>query len=731
MQANIVPHSSGATAPKSSVLAAIAILASRLGVDTSSEQLRARFSLSEGEPSRASIINIVGRLGLKARRRRRSFARLGRLSDALPAMLLTKDGGALLLESARFDPSKGTIAIVRDPLGQADERVAIDELSLSQLWKGEVILITRPLWSVNDRQAFSVAWLAGQVVREGKLYRLIMIAAMASTVFAVAPAFIFRIVLDKVVAHNSLSTLNVITVAMVILIIMETALGHLQRLMILVATTRFDGRINLYFFNKLLNLPLGYFESNPTGSTLAKLHNIPMIRDFLMRQIFGAVVEAVPLLAVIPIMFILDWRLAIMALSLCAMIFLVVMAYLKPLSRAHEAVVRAEQARGAHLVETLNGMRAVKSLVLEGRRRKEWDKRVADSIEARHHLGITANFPQTLTLPFSRLIYSGCFAVGAYLVLISDGSAASIGVASSPGLLVSFAMLSSRVAQPLVKVASVMNAPSEPIQVDGLRTPIKGEIRFNDLSFRYAPGAPYALESVSFNVPRGTVLGIMGRSGSGKTTVTRLMQRLHTDYAGSITIDGMDLREVDLAHLRSSIGVVPQENFLFAGSIRDNIAMARPASSFLDVVKAAQLAGAEEFVERLPRGYDTILEEGASNLSGGQRQRLAIARALLINPAVLILDEATSALDAESEAIVNRNLKLMARGRTVISISHRLSMLVGADAILVLERGKVYDIGTHDELVRRCDIYKQMWFQQNRHLNPGTSSEGSILPQGA
>ena len=182
-------------------------------------------------------------------------------------------------------------------------------------------------------------------------------------------------------------------------------------------------------------------------------------------------------------------------------------------------------------------------------------------------------------------------------------------------------------------------------------------------------------------------------------------------------------------HLRASIGVVPQENFLFSGSIRDNIAMARPDASFIDIVHAAQLSGAEEFIEALPRGYDTILEEGATNLSGGQRQRIAIARALLIDPPVLIFDEATSALDAESEAIVNANLKRMAKGRTVISISHRLSMLVEADAIMVLERGRVYDVGTHEELLRRCDIYKHMWYQQNRHLDPRGVDDMALISQ--
>jgi ATP-binding cassette subfamily B protein len=267
-------------------------------------------------------------------------------------------------------------------------------------------------------------------------------------------------------------------------------------------------------------------------------------------------------------------------------------------------------------------------------------------------------------------------------------------------------------------VGQVVNVPAEETRLNGLRMPIKGEVTFSGVRFRYSPEAPYALNGVTFTVPAGTNLGIMGRSGSGKTTVTRLLQCLNTTYDGMIKIDGMDLREINLMHLRTHIGVVPQENFLFAGTIRENIAMAKPDATFADVVRAAQLGGAEEFIERLPRGYDTPIQEGGSNLSGGQRQRLALARALLIDPPVLILDEATSALDAESEAIVNANLTRMAKGRTVLSISHRLSMLVECDAILVLEQGKVYDMGTHEELLHRCDIYKHMWYQQNRHLDP-------------
>jgi len=277
----------------------------------------------------------------------------------------------------------------------------------------------------------------------------------------------------------------------------------------------------------------------------------------------------------------------------------------------------------------------------------------------------------------------------------------------------------------LGEVASVINVPPEEGRTGtGLRLPMAGHVMFKDVRFRYLPGTPYVLDGVSFEIAAGTIFGIMGRSGSGKTTVTRLLQGLNREYEGLIKVDSMDLREMDLDHLRGNIGVVPQENFLFSGTVRENISVARPNASFDKIVRAAQLAGAEEFIERLPLGYETPVEEGAVNFSGGQRQRLAIARALLVDPPILILDEATSALDAESEAIVNANLMRIAKDRTVIIISHRLSSLAAADAILVLERGKFYDLGRHEDLLERCDIYKSLWNQQNRHLNPGALHAG-------
>ena len=342
-------------------------------------------------------------------------------------------------------------------------------------------------------------------------------------------------------------------------------------------------------------------------------------------------------------------------------------------------------------------------------------------------------------MPIERSMVSGTMALGVYLAMSNNDPV-------YVGAIFAFTMLTQRVASPLIQasqlisqfdearaavgiVSNLVNQPAAEGRSDhGVKKKLEGNVEFSNVRFKYKGSTTPALNGINFEISPGTTLGVMGRSGSGKTTVTRLLQRLHSDYEGLVKIDGVDIREYDLAHLRRSLGVVLQENFLFSGTIRENIAAARPQATFEDVVQAARLAGAEEFIDRLPRGYETFIYEGSPNLSGGQRQRLAIARALILDPRILILDEATSALDPDSEAIVNENIRRIARGRTVIVISHRLSSLVNSDAILVLERGKFEDMGTHDELLARCEIYSGLWNQQNRHTNARARAEAQKGP---
>src|SRR3984885_8199606 len=360
----------------STSLRALAAVAARLGVDASVDQLRRRFALQPGDPDPQTLIALARELGLEAQALHMKFEELPRLGRALPAILRAKDGGALILEDARSDPTKGTVVVIRDPTASDDALLAVDELHLAEVWEGEAILIKRLHTGTGEQHPFGLGWLADQVLRERKLFSDIAAAALVSTIFALAPPFIFMIVLDRVLTNRSYSTLNVLVGAILVMLLFETVLGYLRRKLTQVATTRIDGRLNLYIVEKLLKLPMDYFEHTPTGRTLGKLGSVWRIRNFLTGQLFGAFLDAVPLIGLIPAMLILEWRLALMAFALAGIIFVIVMVYLKPISRQYHRVVIADQAKGSHLVETIYGIKTIKSLALEGRRRREWDRRV-------------------------------------------------------------------------------------------------------------------------------------------------------------------------------------------------------------------------------------------------------------------------------------------------------------------------------------------------------------------
>jgi ATP-binding cassette subfamily B protein len=390
-----------------------------------------------------------------------------------------------------------------------------------------------------------------------------------------------------------------------------------------------------------------------------------------------------------------------------------------------EKLYEAEGDRQGDLVETIHGMRAVKSLALEPLRQESWDRKVANSIRRRAsvgHFGIIGNIAVTT---LSSLLTFSLLGVG--VVQVFSGNL-------TLGGLIAFNMLSGRVTGPLLQIVSLINEYQQvalsvkmlgtimdhPLERDpnqrGIRPPITGELEFQNVSFRYDGSVSPALSGVSFKVEEGQMIGVVGRSGSGKTTLTRLIQGLHAPQEGLIQLNGTDIRHMDLAHLRRNIGVVLQDSILFRGTIRDNIAAANPEASLEEVMEVARLAGADEFIARLPRSYETRVEESATNFSGGQRQRIAIARALLLRPRLLLFDEATSALDPESEAIIQQNLEEIAQGRTMIIVSHRLSSLANSDAILVLDKGRVMDFAPHAVLLERCEIYRHLWDQQTRFL---------------
>ena len=713
----------------STAVEAFVRVAAHYGKTLDAQQLLRAHPFETEEPGMAVLLRMAERTGLRGKVIRIKRGELAKLSRSVPAILLLPNGRAAVINRVQ-DEGGASCALVDELESESGMSVLYDEPRLFEFWAGDVILF-KPRWRLPESERpFGFMWLVSQLLIERKLIRDIGISAILMSILALFPAITFMIMIDRVLYNHSMSTLQVMGVALMLMTVFETIFGFLRRGLIWITISRIDGRFNLHIFDKLLNLPMSFFESMPTGMINAKIGQIWHIRFFMSDILFGTLLDSFTLVILIPVLFLLNWKLAFLVLFLALCVLVIYMIFLPALRRATGKVIKAEQRMWSHQVETIHGMRTVKSLSLDGLKRSQRDVRVAEVVEAHQELDRLANIPQTMVHPLERMIYAGSFFLGCYMILLETDSMNSV----SAGSMIAFAMISGRVAAPIIalagalssfeqaagaleEVGSVVNAaPEGGRSGNGLKLPIYGNVFFEDVRFRYKVGSPYALDGVSFEIPRGTIFGVMGRSGSGKTTVTRLLQGLNRDYEGMIKIDGMDLREIDLDHLRANIGVVPQENFLFSGTIRDNISAARQNASFDRIVQVAQLAGAEEFIERLPQGYETVVEEGAVNFSGGQRQRLAIARALLVDPPILILDEATSALDAESEAIVNANLLRIARDRTVIIISHRLSALSMADSILVLERGRFYAVGRHQKLMATCDIYRSLWSQQNRHL---------------
>ena len=711
-------------------LLAVVAAARHHGTDLHASDYRAK--AGEAVPSPASLAAWAKDQGLYAKaekvRWKSLFRLIGSAKPPPPVVLLFKDGTAGLLVGA--DPARN-IVWVRDPRHNSNEfAVAVDEFRLRQSWGGEILLIRRARGESEAERPFTLGWLIGLVLGERRSLRDIGLASITVSALTIVPPLLVMTVVDRVVVHHSLSTLMLLCVVLFIITLYETLLGFARRELVQVVSTRVDARLNLHVFNRLLGLPLDYFEKNPAGQINYRIAQVWKVREFLTGKLMGTFLDMFTLVILIPFLFWMEPTLAWVVLVCAAVITGIILVFLPSLRRIVSKLTMAESLKGSTMVETVHGIRTVKSLALEPQRRTEWDERTATAGRLKLQAGRLANWPQTLINPIESFIQRGVIMLGAYIAL-NDATGIAVGG------LVAFMMLGSRVTQPLVglakliedmedvrasiaQVAMVLNNPSETAAMQGgMRPRLTGGVRFEDLTFTY-PGANVpALDKINFEIAAGTMLGVVGRSGSGKSTLMRLLQGINREYSGFLKLDGVELREINLTHLRRSFGVVLQDNFLFRGTVRDNITAGRAGLTLDDVVRAARLAGAEEFIERLPAGYETWIEEGSANLSGGQKQRLAIARAVIADPRLMILDEATSALDPESEALVNGNLVRLSKGRTMVIVSHRLSSLVECDQILVLDKGMMVDMAPHRTLLERCAVYRTLWAQQHRHVEGG------------
>lgn len=706
------------------VVQCLSAIAQHHGLQVNPERLIHDYALGDEDPANILVLRMANEMGLKAREDRLSWEALFKQEGVFPILARLASGAGVIIVGIRQEEGGGKIAVL-DPRADMAAVALVDQATFCAQWQGDVIFLKRVHALSDPEQPFSLRWFVPEILKQKSAFRDIAVAAMAMNLLALASPMFFQAVIDKVLVHQSVSTLWVLAAGVVLALVFDSAFGYLRQLLLLAATNKIDMQLTRRVFAKLLSLPIDYFESTTAGVVTRHMQQLESIRHFLTGRLFFAVLDATALLIFLPLLFSYSFKLALIVLAFTLAIAGIIAGLLPMYRRRLDALYSAEGKRQALLVETIHGMRTVKALAIEPNQRKVWDQLSAEAITTHFRVGKFSLAGWAVTDFLGKLMPVTIIVIGAQGVFDQT---------MSVGVLIAFQMISGRVVNPLLQIVSlineyqqtalsvrmlgeVMNRPSEGRgAAGGLRPLLKGDIAFDDVTFRYPGSSVTALDRAKFAIKAGSVVGIVGRSGSGKTTLTKLIQGLYPVQEGIIRFDGIDAREIDLSHLRKQIGVVLQENFLFRGTVRENLLVTKPDATLEEIVAAAQAAGADEFIERLPQGYDTLLEENASNLSGGQKQRLSIARSLLAKPRILILDEAASALDPESEAIFIRNLSQIAVGRTVVMISHRLSTLVNADAILVMRRGHLEDCGRHEELLNRCETYQHLWNQQTSHL---------------
>ncbi|MBD1840417.1 type I secretion system permease/ATPase [Coleofasciculus sp. FACHB-64] len=612
---------------------------------------------------------------------------------------------------------KGDRLIIANPLNPSQTCESIPLPSLETAWDGQ-------LWQVEliQRQdKFNLSWFLPAVWRYRGLLGEVLVASFTLQLLGLATPIITQVIIDKVMVQESLPTLDVMAIALLSVAIFEAILGILRLFIFTHTARRLDLSLSAQLFRHLMRLPLAYFESRRVGDTVARVQELENIRQFLTGTALTVILDSVFAVIYLALMFYYNVKLTFVALAvipLFAMLTLVATPILR--NWLNETFNRSADSQ-SFLVETVTGIHAVKAHAAEGTARDRWEGLFARFIRTGFKASTTSNISNNI----------GDFLTNfSNLLILWFGAALVINHTLTIGQLVAFQMLAGRMTGPILRlvqlwqnlqqvllsvdrIGDILNVAPEAEPGSGLvLPPLKGKVTFDRVFFRYQPQQEPILRGITFTVQPGMFVGIVGRSGSGKSTLSKLLQRLYPIESGRILIDGFDIKSADLASLRQQISVVIQEDFLFNGSILENITLGNSEITTEQVVEAARLAVADNFISELTHGYENPVGERGTALSGGQRQRIALARLFLSQAPILILDEATSALDSETEQQVLQNLQAIFQNRTVFMIAHRFEPLKRADLILVLEKGVLMEQGTHLELMQKKGLYWSLYQRQ-------------------
>jgi ATP-binding cassette subfamily B protein len=579
----------------------------------------------------------------------------------------------------------------------------------------------------TPQQKFGLSWFLPSLNKYKGVLIEVFIASFFFQLFGLANPLVTQVIIDKVINQNSPDTLQVLGVFLLVIAVFEAVLGTIRTYLFVDTTNRIDLALGSEIIDHLLRLPLRYFEKRPVGELSTRVNELEKIRSFLTGTALTVVLDAVFSVIYIVVMFIYSWILALVALGTLPL-FAILTFVVSPIVR-RQLRFKAERNAEAqsHLVEILSGIQTVKAQNIELRSRWQWQERYARYVSAGFKNVQTSTAAGSTSGFLNKLSGLLVLWVGAFLVL--DGSL-------TLGQLIAFRIIAGYVTSPLLRLtqlwqnfqetalslerlSDIIDSPQEASEEDKGNIPmpmIEGSVKFDDVSFRFKPTGPMQLNNISLEFPAGVFVGVVGQSGSGKSTLMKLVPRLYPLESGRILIDGYDINKVELYSLREQVGIVPQDTLLFEGSVQENISLNYPDATPEEIIEAAKIAVAHEFIMELPNGYNSRVGERGSALSGGQRQRIAIARTILQNPRLLILDEATSALDYESERQVCLNLAEAFKGRTVFFITHRLSTIRNADTILMLDKGYVVEQGTHQELMSLKGRYYCLYQQQEAQI---------------
>lgn len=658
-------------------------------------------NFSKNEKYRETLKKISTSNNIRTKERHDTSKIINKLK--LPIILFNQENKPFVLAKVAEEQ-----CLIQDPEKQAPEIISSE--TLLKAWNG------RSLSILTKKSKFDIRWFVPEFLKHKSLLTEVLIFSFVLQILALISPLFFQVVMDKVLVHQAFTTLDVLVFGLVITGVFEVILRGLREYQYAHTANRIDIQLGLKLVQHLLGLPLLFFKSRQVGAIVTRVRELDTIREFLTGSMFTLSVELLFMFIFIYVMSILSSTLTVI-FTLSLPIYILIAWWFTPrMQVAIEEQFTHAAVNTSFLTESISGSETIKSLAVEPKFIRRWDNQTENMVATGYSVQQLNNRSEHCVQLLQKSMS---------VIILWLGASEVLSLHMTIGQLIAFNMLNSHVSQPLAKMVQlwgqyiqarvaieklgdVLNLPTEN-QSNVDQHPIKGSVSFNNIVFQYQPNIPATIQDLSLEISAGESIGIVGTSGSGKSTLARLLLRLYTPQQGTIAIDGTPLNKFNVQQLRQDVGVVLQENYLFNKSVSENIAQAAPQASLESIISAAKLAGAHDFILKLPMGYDTILAEGGSSLSGGQRQRIAIARALLPRPKVLIFDEATSALDDESQALIQNNMQDIGRNRTVITIAHRLSTVRNCDRIIVLHKGQIAEQGTHDQLLDQGARYYQLW----------------------